>query len=591
MAAVISHRGPDAEGFFCEGPAGLAHRRLSILDLDERANQPMHSACGRYSIILNGEIYNHKEIAAELKINLRTTSDTEVVVEAFAAWGAGFVTRLNGMFVMAILDRKESKMFLYRDRVGIKPLFYSFDGKNLCFASELKSVIVPKIVKDYRKIDNTALNTFLHLGYIPEPMTIWSNVKKFPSGSYAEISSNGFFITTYWDPADYIEEKTITNEQSATDKLEELIHASVRYRLMSDVPYGVFLSGGVDSSLIAAVAAQEAGTRINTFSIGFEESAFNESLYARKVAEHIGSDHQEFIVGERDARDLIPELITMWDEPYGDSSAIPTMLVSKLARNKVTMTLSGDGGDELFHGYGAYNWAERLSRIEVKAFRKLGAAAFSVMSDRHKRVAKLLNYSDSKQIREHIFSQEQYFFSAGEIKSLLSESFYEDNFALPGSDLLKRKLTPAEEQAFFDFRYYLKDDLLVKVDRATMKYSLEDRVPLLDHRIVEFALNVDPALKVKNGVQKYLLKQVLYKYYPPALFDRPKWGFSIPLQKWMHSDLGDYVDALLGENKLQKYTNSTIVADLIKKFRAGQNHLYNRIWLLIVLNNWLEQND
>ena len=588
MTERLKHRGPDASGHFLHQGFGLGHRRLSIIDLSEAANQPFHSACGRYVMVYNGEVYNHREVARELGIVARTTSDTEVILEAFAKKGPTMVSMLNGMFAMAILDKHENTLFLFRDRMGIKPLYYSQKDGALVFGSELKCVT--PLIKE-PTIDDGAVASYLHLGYIPQPLSIYKEVRKFPSGSYALYKKGKLTFTTYWDPADKIKSHIENNEKQATDTLETLLMSSVEKRLMSDVPFGTFLSGGIDSSMVTALAQANSTERIKTFSIGSVEPKYNESEFARAVAKHLGTYHHEYTISENDALELVNDIVEWYDEPYADSSAIPTMLVSRIARQEVTMTLSGDGGDELFMGYGAYHWANRLNKPHFRALRKPISALLAMGNDHKKRAAKVFNWNNPANLPSHIFSQEQYLFSEEEVAELLinkADSSPKDQFVN-----MIRTLDPSEAQAFFDLRYYLKDDLLTKVDRASMRYSLETRVPLLDHEIVEFALNLSPELKIKNGESKYLLKQVLYRHVPKEIFDRPKWGFSIPLVKWLHTDLAYLIDDHLSKENVEQFglVKWHVVEKLIRKFRSGQDHLYNRLWLLIILHQWKKRFD
>ncbi len=593
MTDVMVHRGPDAAGYFFDNIAGLGHRRLSIIDLSESANQPMFSHSERYVIVFNGEIYNYREIAEKLTgVKWKTSSDTEVILEAFIKWGPSFANQMNGMFTIAIYDKKLHKLYLFRDRLGIKPIYYFRSETIFAFGSEMKALKSLPVIKKQLSINKKAVNEFLNLGYIPEPHSIYENIFKFPSGSYAVIDGKEMSTERFWD----INEKTgatvLSDEVEAKSELKELLTSSVKYRLICDVPFGTFLSGGIDSSTVTAIAQSISNVPVNTFSIGFKDAKHNESSYAKAVSEYLGTNHHEFTVTEKDAIELIPELMDIYDEPYADSSAIPTMLVAKMARKHVTMTLSGDGGDELFFGYGAYKWAERLSNPFYKLTRYPIAAALSMLGNHKKRAAQVFKYKNELNKKSHIFSQEQYLFSQQEIERLVKSDFiselsYNENF----TNLL-RKLSPAEAQSLFDIKYYLKDDLLVKVDRATMKYSLETRVPLLDYRIVEFAMNLSPELKIKNGVQKYLLKQVLYDYIPERFFDRPKWGFSIPLQKWLKGDLKFLIDEFLCEKVINKHgvVDYSEVSSLIKRFfNNNEDYLYNRIWLLIVLHNFLEK--
>jgi len=590
MSDAISHRGPDAEGFFVDGEFGLAHRRLSIIDLSTAANQPMQSGCGRYWMVFNGEVYNYREIAKELNVQLKTSGDSEVILEAFAKWGPKMVERLNGMFTISIFDSQEKKLYLFRDRLGIKPLFFYRKSGIMAYASELKAIsAVPEFELT---VNRSAIPYFLHLGYIPEPISIYAEVEKFPAGCWAVFDGHQLKVERYWSASEKVTANVISNEVEAKEQLSQLLEASVSRRLMSDVPFGTFLSGGIDSSLVTALAQKSTTEKLKTFSIGFDDDKHDESSFARRVSEHLGTEHFEYRVTEKDALELVPEILSQFDEPYADSSAIPTMLVSKMARKEVTMTLSGDGGDELFHGYGMYSWAQRLDNTFVKAFHFPISSVLALGEDRYKRIAKVFDYSDSDQIHSHIFSQEQYMFSTKEISELMVESSKANYALLALNPSLSRNLNAAERQALFDIDFYLKDDLLTKVDRASMRYSLETRVPILDHSIVEFALNLNSSLKVKDGTAKYLLKEVLYDYVPKQIFDRPKWGFSIPLDKWLKTNLHYLVDEFLDEKTVNEtgILRWSSVQQLLSKWKSGQNHLYNRVWLMVLLHRWFTDN-
>ncbi|MFH2094124.1 MAG: asparagine synthase (glutamine-hydrolyzing) [Bacteroidota bacterium] len=588
MAAALEHRGPDACGFFHEKNTGFAHRRLSIIDLSPRANQPMFSASGRYVAVYNGEIYNFREIAGQLQIAVKTGSDTEVIIEAFEKKGPEFIGMCNGMFAIAIYDRHEDLLYLFRDRVGIKPLFYFREGNNIAFGSEIKALMQLSYIRDRRKMSIDAVNEYFYLGYIPQPHTIYENTFKFPAGHYAVIGKTGMEVKCFWNPAEKILPLTVGNFDEAKQELKKRIIESVRMRMISDVPLGTLLSGGIDSSLVTAVAQNESPQKVSTFSIGFKESDYNEAGYAGKVAGFLGTDHHEFIVTEKDALLLVEDMIGTWDEPYADSSALPTMLVSKLARQHVTVTLSGDGGDELFMGYGAHLWAERLANPMIRMARKPLGAGLGLMSNRMKRVSKLFMYPESGRKASHIFSQEQYLFSEKEINNLLLPE-YKSRIDINERFDLSRELLPAEQQAFFDFNYYLKDDLLVKVDRASMKYSLEDRVPLLDHNIAEYAFNIHQELKLRGSEQKYILKEILYDYIPAEYFNRPKWGFSIPLKKWLKGDLKNIVKDVLSENRIKEagIFNPDKVRTVVKEYYGGRDYFYNRVWQLLVFQKWM----
>lgn len=585
----IAHRGPDAEGFFTDHFCGLGHRRLSILDLSVSANQPMRSADGRFVMVFNGEVYNFRQIARELNLPLRTTSDTEVILEAFAREGTVCLNRLNGMFAIAVYDTQQRVLYLIRDQMGIKPLFYFWDGKHLAFASELKSLTALPQLR--LSVNEAAIRQFLHVGYIPAPDTIYRNVHKLPAGTCLTISADGLIQQRYWSLADAMEEKRGGNEPEAKKRLNELLSQSVRDQLVSDVPLGVLLSGGVDSSLVAALAVEQSDSKINTFSIGFQEPQFDESAYARQVATHLGTDHHELMVSATDAKQLVETMLDVYDEPYADSSAIPTMLLSQFTRQHVTVALGGDGADELFFGYGMYQWAARLAKPGVPFFRKPLAFALSQLTPAtYQKAARMLDFSEGESVASHIFSQEQGFFTSKEIRSLTASPQpppKEGEFgSLPWGEA-------AERQSLFDMQYYLPDDLLVKIDRASMQYGLEARVPYLDQRVVEFALNLSPALKYRKGVSKYLLKEVLYRYVPRQLFARPKRGFSIPLHQWLRQDLRFLIDEYLNENVVSRYgmVNKESVNSLKARFLAGNDFVYNRVWLLIVLHRWLVKNQ
>jgi len=592
MTNRMAHRGPDASGFSHIDNCGLGHRRLSIIDLSNAANQPMTSHSGKHIMVFNGEIYNYLEIAAELQktnpaLVFNTHSDSEVALEAFETWGETFVEKMNGMFVMAIYSIDDRKLYLFRDRMGIKPLFIYHLNDTLAFASELKAITELLKSKNKLNIDRDAVGEFLHLGYIPAPRTIYREIQKFPKASYAVFDGKKLETQIWWNLNDKIGQLSPKNETEAKEELKSLITSAVKYRLISDVPFGTFLSGGADSSVVTAVAQKVSNEQIKTFSIGFDDAKHNEAPFAKRVAEHLNTNHHEYTLSYKDALQLIPRMQEMYDEPYADSSAVPTFLVSQMAKQQVTMTLSGDGGDELFMGYGAYNWAKRMSNPLLKAGHNVAAGILKMGSDKYKRVSCLLSYPKGTFMPSQIFSQEQYFFSWQEVQSLMKSEDLTLDFSLY-SEQVNRTLSAAEKQALFDLHYYLPDDLLVKVDRATMQNSLETRVPLLDYRIVEFALNLPETLKTKNGCSKYLLKQVLYDFVPQELFDRPKWGFSIPLDKWMKNELKEYIESYLFiEND---YLDSNQVKKLYQRFLAGENHLYQRIWAVFVLNRFQEGN-
>ena len=593
MTNSLSHRGPDAKGYYFneELQTGLGHRRLSIIDLTNKANQPMYSHCKRYVMVYNGEVYNYKAIAKTIgPINWKTSSDSEVILEAFAKWGVSFVNRLDGMFAIAIHDKLENKLFLFRDRMGIKPLFYCRDKNDLIFSSEIKAI---NQIKKEKKLNYDSVYSFLHLGYIPSNLTIYEKVFKVKPGSFIECHNNEINETFYWEPHSKIFSDTCNEFDTSKKKLKSLLENSIKNRLISDVPVGVFLSGGTDSSLISAIAQEVNPTSINTFSIGFEDSKYNESLHAKKVAKHLGTNHNEFILKEQDALNELESIMYNFDEPYADSSALPTLMVSKMAKNHVTVCLSGDGGDELFMGYGSYNWAKRLSNPLIWSCRKPIANILSRTKNNKYSRASLVFNAPKFNLKSHIFSQEQYLFSEIELSRLLSKGSNSMIIKLNNTKKSKRRFNSIEDQAFFDINNYLIDDLLVKIDRSSMFTSLEARVPMLDHKVVEFALNLNFNLKINNGTQKFILKQLLCDYIPSEIMQRPKWGFSIPLEKWLKKDLKFLVDKYLSEESINdtQLLEYGFVSRLVNKFKNGENYLYNRIWALIMLNRFLIKNN
>jgi asparagine synthase (glutamine-hydrolysing) len=595
--STLEHRGPDDFGYFSneKNTVHFGHRRLSIIDLSSASSQPFYSKCGRYVMVYNGEIYNFREVAQQLNLELSTQGDTEVILEAFIKKGVQSFELLNGMFAFAIYDTQEEKIYLCRDRVGIKPLFYYFHENKFVFASEIKAIKkIPGLKLD---INFESFAGFLHVGFIPAPQTAYKHIYKFPAGNYLILdtknisSNNKLSFEKFWNLYDNLLPETYKNEAAVEKKLEELLIKSIESQIISDVPLGSFLSGGIDSSLVSALTSKVKPGKLKTFSIGYQNSKFDESKYAENVAKTLGTEHYAYKMTEQDLEEIMLDIITSFDEPFSDSSAFPTMLVSKFARKHVTVSLSGDGGDELFMGYGAYRWADRLENPFIKNSRKPLFWSSQFLSNKFKRAGWLLNYKDYQNITSHIFSQEQYLFGEKDLKHyLINETF--DFHNLNYTPTTKRTLTPREKQACWDIQYYLRDDLLVKVDRATMRYSLESRVPILDNDIINYAINIDQSLKYKNGESKYILKKVLYKYLPKELFNRPKRGFSIPLNDWMKGRLRYLIDKYLSPVVINRYdiVASLYVEELKKRYFNGEDYLYSRIWVLVLLHWWLEEN-
>ena len=596
MTDTLIHRGPDAEGLYIDqnNGIGLGHRRLSIIDVSSSANQPFYSKCGTYVIVFNGEIYNYRELASKYKLDLSTTSDTEVIIELFAKYGKKCIEEFNGMFAFAIYNTITFELFLCRDRLGVKPLFIYKENNLIVFASELKSILAISTIQKKLSLNKKTIRSFLHLGYIPEPNSIYNEIQKFPSGTYSTLNKSTQTEENYWNPEAQITEKTSSTYSSAKIELNTLLNNSIRYRMISDVPLGTFLSGGIDSSLVTAIAKENSSSPINTFSIGFKESKHNESAHALKIATFLKTNHHEFILSESDAMESLEMIMDQFDEPFADTSALPTWMVSKLASKNVKVILTGDGGDELFMGYGAYNWANRLSKFNNSTIRKIIHFTLNASNKNNfKRASTLFDFDKNTNIKSHIFSQEQYFFSEKELTRLLKQpGLFNDKTSLD-IGTTKRTLSAKEEQALFDLKYYLKDDLLVKVDRASMLASIEAREPLLDYKLVEFSLNLDEKLKYKGNTSKYLLKEVLYDYIPASYFERPKWGFSIPLAEWMRRDMSYLITNYLSESITEEIDlfNYNYIVDLKNRFSKGETYLYNRLWTIIILHKWLQKNN
>lgn len=589
----LTHRGPDAGGYYTSTNQNvfLGHRRLSIIDVSQGANQPMYSSDGRYVMVYNGEVYNFNTLKSKLPhFQWKTTGDTEVVLELFVQYGAESFPWLHGIFAFSIYDTLEEKLWLCRDQLGIKPLFIQRTKDKLIFASELKSIIEAnnELGKNtHFLISKKAIANFLHLGYIPEPLTIYRGIKKFPAANYAvlDIKSNEWNRQKYWDAKDYYLSNPITDEATALLQYKEKLFAAVEAQMLSDVPLGTFLSGGIDSSLVTAVASKISDKKVKTFSIGFEDAQFDESRFANQVASHLNTEHHLFKVKLEDILALVPEFLGVYDEPFADSSAFPTMLVSKLAKEHVTVTLSGDGGDEFFQGYGMYTWAQRLDDVKMQMARKPIFWASKLLGERHQRAGRVFNFPAAKRIPSHIFSQEQYLFSEQELRRILIKN----DFDFSDLNVLPKDGSPQEKQAFWDIEHYLKDDLLVKVDRASMHYSLETRVPLLDIDLVEFSLNVPLKFKVSNEFgAKTMMKKTLYEMVPQAIFDRPKKGFSIPMNKWLAKELKPMLEKYLSKQKIEYagLVDYKVVDKLIKQYLGGKSYYYNRVWALLVLHWW-----
>jgi len=619
MADALRHRGPDDAGTFADPRAGLvlAFRRLAIIDLSDAGHQPMTSACGRYVIVYNGEIYNHRALRTELKPHLafRGHSDTEVILGGFTRWGIrATVERLNGMFGFAVWDRATQTLTLGRDRFGEKPLYYGRVGGRLLFGSELKAL---RAVEGFHPpLDRGALALFMRHGCIPAPHTVYEGVHKLPPGCLLEVR-NGIPAgpIRYWSAVERAEtgvRSTFTgNERELEEELHALLYEAVGMRMEADVPLGAFLSGGIDSSLVVALMQAQSTSPVKTFSIGFTEADYNEANFAKQVASHLGTEHTELYVTPADALAVVPLLPTMYDEPFADSSQVPTYLVSQLARRDVTVSLSGDGGDELFGGYARYalltDMWHQLRRVPLPV-RRAGASVLSGIATRRWdaifRAADPVLPARAKVSRPgeklHKLASALHF-DAPEDVYLQLVSLWRDPSQVvldgrePLTSLTSGVRSPLTEPGLramqLDAITYLPDDILVKVDRAAMAVSLETRVPLLDHRIYELAWRLPNDLRNRPGHGKYLLRKVLDRYVPRPMFERPKMGFGVPIGSWLRGPLREWGEDMLSPSMLR--SQGLLDADVVR--RTWVDHLSGRsdhtyeLWSVLMLQAWLAE--
>jgi len=593
---TLKHRGPDDEGFVTIDSSfatiGLAHRRLSVLDLSPSGHQPMYSDDRKIVIILNGEIYNFKEIRQELEqkgFSFSTRSDAEVIIKAYQQFGMDCLQQFIGMFSLVIYDEQKQKVFLVRDRPGVKPLYYYCKDDCILFASELKAF---HQFPDFKKeINHSALSLYFKYGYIKAPYCIFKDTYKLLPGHYAEIDLNNknLQLHQYWNVLDYYNKPTIDiNEKEAIKHLEDLCISAFKYRMVSDVPVGIFLSGGYDSSLVAAILQKNAADKIKTFTIGFKENKFNEAHYAKQVAEYIGTEHYEYYCTNEDATEIIPELPFFYDEPFGDSSSIPTILVSRLAKKHVTVALSADGADEIFAGYNSYDQLMRGNKIknELPEFAKKGMSYLLNLShhQKHKKIAAILLMNNII-LENDLLSR---YFLNSECNELIKNYDKADDINLVDAKQLPLKNSTINALLAVDYQIYMADDILVKVDRASMSMGLEAREPLLDHRIVEWVAQMPLSFKYNNGKKKYLFKQLANQYLPGKMMHRPKMGFGIPLEKWMKEDFKKIIQQTLDNQSLQKHGlfDEKYVADSLTHFFSGKRNNSRQIWLIFMFQLW-----
>ena len=602
MNDTMYHRGPDDHGvqLYPSGNGyhvGLAQRRLSIFDLSPLGHQPMNSSDGRVAIVFNGEIYNFNRLKEKLSdYPFRSTCDTEVILAAYLKWGISCIEKLSGMFAIAIYDRHKEILYLVRDRIGKKPLYYWIEDGNLVFASELKPIM--KCPGFEGKIRKEVISRFLYQQYLCEPDSIYENVKKVRPGQVIAFSADGLQESCYWE----IKKVFQTQKNTAPDKyeeakrgLKEILKDSIRDRLAADVPVGTFLSGGFDSSLVTALAQDVSDSPVKTFSIGFYEEKYNEAEYAKEVAEYLGCSHTEMYVEEKDMLDMVESIPAYYDEPFADSSQIPSMLVSKLAREKVTVALSGDGGDELFCGYNIYEKVRQAQMLDG-----LGAVAG--------RLGSVLHIVDRYPFKVRVIAENR----NKETKTQLAAEHYlkaAKNMVLPahGQPSLSciyefetkyREKNWQERRMLLDMETYLPADILCKVDRASMRYSLETRCPILDMNVIEYAMGLPHEFKYHKGEKKRILKDITYEYIPERLLNRPKKGFSVPLDKWLRGSLKEQVLSYgeTGFLKQQQIFNPEYVNDFLCRYMkkgdagSGTGENYSRmIWAFLVFQKWYER--
>jgi asparagine synthase (glutamine-hydrolysing) len=603
MANAIAYRGPDDQGVWTDEEAGIAfgHRRLAVIDVSPAGHQPMQSHSGRFVISYNGEIYNCADLRAEIErsgkpIDWRGTSDTEVLLAAIDSWGVvGTLERLNGMFAFAVWDRSTRTLTLARDRMGEKPLYYGTSGGLFLFGSELKALQAHPAFSG--ELDPDAIAAMLRYDYIPAPRTIWKRFFKLEPAHYLQIKDGARSIqtpTAYWSLADCAV-SGINHPRKAGEELEAeldtLLADSVRRRMVSDVPLGAFLSGGIDSSLIVALMQAQSSRNVRTFTIGFDDPQFDEAPKARAVAEHLGTDHTEMYVSPADALDVIPALPSLWDEPFGDSSQIPTYLLSKLSRRSVTVALSGDGGDELFGGYSRFQTVERLWSLLQKAPGPI-----------RKAVAAPLHRASAKALVPGIGGRAGRILRAPSLEALYHwrVSRVERPFALvrdahassenPFGELPFLS-TSGDKMMYADSVVYLPEDILTKVDRATMAVSLESRAPFLDHRVVEFAWTVPLSEKLTESTSKGILRRIGRRYLPDEILEQGKMGFCVPIESWLRGPLHGWAEELLNEQRLQRQgiLNASAVTSLWAGLLAGKRRHERVVWNLLMLQAWLAE--
>ena len=600
MNQTLVHRGPDDEGYVIDGPAALAARRLSIIDLTT-GHQPIGNEDGSIWAALNGEIYNHQDVRQELEGRghvFRTRCDTEVITHAYEEWGEDCVQRFNGMFAFAVWDGRRRVLLLVRDRLGVKPLYYALTSEGILFGSELKAILAHPSAP--REVDFAALDAFLTFEYIPAPLTIFHGVRKLPAGHLLRLEKGQAMIRQYWDvPVGEMP----ASEQEYEERLRSLLADAVRLRLISDVPLGAFLSGGVDSSIIVGLMAGHTNGPVKTFSIGFDDPSYNELAYARAVAQHFHTEHREFTI-QPDIVDLSERLITHFDEPFADSSMFSTFLVSQVTREHVTVALSGDGGDELFAGYDHYlagkadQWYRRLpSVLRRRVFPEL-VRWLSPSTKKKGAVNKLKRFVEGAAGPDELGHLRWItFLTAADREQLYTSALHEQIVTLEPTQYVTghftraRDAAPLAQQMYVDLKTYLVDDILVKVDRMSMANSLEVRTPFLDYRVVELAARMPAHLKLRGWERKYILKRAMSSLLPPEVVNRKKEGFSVPLKNWLRGSLREMMQDVLSTDALKRqgWFQPQYVQRLVHEHLTGQANHGHQLWSLMVLELWDRQ--
>lgn len=608
MTDAVEHRGPDDAGYeVYEAPGasvGFGQRRLSILDLSPLGHQPMHFG-DDLIVNFNGEIYNFREIRKELEdkgYQFDSWSDTEVILKGYHCWGLDVLKKFTGMFAIALFDKKKQQVMLIRDRAGVKPLYYYWKNEVLLFGSELKSLY--KHPRFEKAIDINSVALFLQFSYIPGQYSIFRNTHKLLPGHILTINLNTKeqVISKYWDVFDHYNKDLLKmTDQEATDETDRLLKKAYEYRMVADVPVGIFLSGGYDSSSVAALLQTGRTEKLKTFTIGFNENEFNEAPEAKKIAEYLGTDHTEWYLTAREAADVLPMLPEIYDEPFADNSTVPTVLVSKLARQQVKVALSADGGDEIFAGYNKFNQAEKFTTRLPNPVQTLLSGAMSLINPsyipyfnrkynfttRYEKMKLIWKSHDPVVAVKHI-SQ---FITETEVESFLGKPYERYATSFDDSHKLAKSNSITNRLLAIDYKTFLVDNNLVKVDRATMSVGLEGREPMLDHHLIEFLSQLPAGLKIRNGTNKWLLKEVVHRYIPKELMERPKRPFIAPLMVWFRNDLVEQLKYYLSETSLLKtgVFDPGPIVQLRDEYLAGRKVNYQKLWQVLIFQLWYDR--